>query len=149
LVQFTQAIICVEFVEFVSRFFLQIELFLYLLGGLYISYLARKTLKSKESNTLLALSFSNLAIIMLLSPKIWLLFPSGAVMANQLSQSVFLNAIIFAFGMLITSSLMFFIYVIIGKIGTKLLKDNFSYLASGLLVIFALFLFREAFYSVL
>ncbi|MCF6289016.1 MAG: hypothetical protein L3J53_07270 [Proteobacteria bacterium] len=144
-IQFGQALVCVIFVEFVSRFFSQIGLFLYVLGGLYISYLAYKTLKSKKSNVLLELSFVNLAMIMLLSPKIWLLFPSGAVIVNQLSPSIALNAIIFAFGMLLISSLMFVVYIIIGKVGTKLLKDNFSYLAFGLLVVFALFLFGEAF----
>jgi len=40
---------------------------------------------------------------------------------------------------------MFMLYVLIGKVGTKLLADNFSYLASGLLLLFALFLFNEAF----
>lgn len=148
-IQFGQAVVCVLFVEFVSRFFSQIGLFLYILGGLYISYLAYKTLKSKKSNILLELSFVNLAMIMLLSPKIWLLFPSGAVIVNQLSQNIILNAIMFSFSMLVISSLMFVFYIIIGKIGTTLLKDNFSYLASGLLAIFALFLFNEAFYIVL
>ena len=144
-IQFSQAVICVIFIKFVSLFFAQIGLLLYLLGGSYIAYLAYKTLKSKKSNKPFELSFLNLAWVMLLSPKIWLLFPSGAVIVNQLSQNIIFNALIFAVTMLIISSLAFVIYIIIGKIGTKLLANNFSYLACGLLILFALFLFNEAF----
>ena len=144
-VQFSQAVICVIFITFVSSFFSQIGLLFYLLGGLYILYIAYKAFKSKQSNTPFELSFSNLAVVMLLSPKIWLLFPSGAVIVNQLSESILTNSIIFGISMLIISSSMFVLYIIIGKAGTKLLADNFSYLASGLLLLFALFLFNEAF----
>lgn len=144
-IQFTQAIICVVFIKFVSSFFSQIGLLFYLLGGLYILYIAYKAFKSKQSNTTFKLSFWNLATVMLLSPKIWLLFPSGAVIANNLSESLIINSLIFAVSMLVISSCMFLFYIIIGKVGTKLLADNFSYLASGLLVLFAIFLFNEAF----
>lgn len=143
-VQFAQAIICAVFVEIVARVFSQIGLLFYILGGLYISYLAYKTLQSKKSDTILELNFHHFALVMLLSPKIWLLFPSGAAISSQLSQSIILNAFVFAFIMLVVSNLMFIFYATIGKIGTKLLKDNFSYLAFGLLVLFALFLFYEA-----
>jgi tRNA G37 N-methylase Trm5 len=50
----------------------------------------------------------------------------------------------FSISMLIVSNLMFFLYVVIGKMGTKLLKDNFSYLSFFLLVLFSVFLFTEA-----
>ncbi|MCH9758695.1 MAG: hypothetical protein K0U19_06250, partial [Proteobacteria bacterium] len=143
-VQFMQALVCVIFVELVSKVFSNIGLLFYILGGMYILYLAYKTLKSKKNNTLLKLTFSNFAIVMLLSPKIWLLFPSGAAIANQLNQGIIANAFIFAFAMLIVSNLMFVFYAGMGKIGTKLLGNNFSYLAFGLLILFALFLFNEA-----
>jgi len=42
-------------------------------------------------------------------------------------------------------SILFVLYAVIGKVGTKLLADNFSYLASALLLLFAIFLFREAY----
>ena len=144
-VQFAQALVCVLFIEWVSNYFSQIGVLFYILGGLYISYLAYKTLKSRNSNSAFELSFVNLAMIMFLSPKIWLLFPSGAVIANQLTQSTVTNALIFGISMLVVSSLMFVFYIVIGKLGTRLLKDNFSYLAFGLLVLFALFLFNEAY----
>ncbi len=144
-VQLAQTIVCVVFIELVSEYFSHIDFLLYILGGLYISYLAYKTLKSKQSNSVFELGFLNLAIIMLLSPKIWLLFPSGAVIANQLTQSTFTNALVFGVSMLLIASLMFVLYILIGKLGTRLLKDNFSYLAFGLLLLFALFLFNEAF----
>ncbi|SMM98326.1 hypothetical protein SPONN_2119 [uncultured Candidatus Thioglobus sp.] len=144
-VQFLQALICAIFVEFVATIFSQIGLLFYILGGSYIAYLAYKTIKSKKSNTLLELSFHHLALVMLLSPKIWLLFPSGAVIASHLSQNIITNAFVFAFIMFVVSNLMFVLYAIIGKIGTKLLKDNFSYLAFWLLVLFASFLFYEAY----
>ena len=144
-IQFTQAIICVVFITFVSSFFSQIGLVLYLFGGLYILYLSYKAFISKQTNTTFELSFLNLATVMLLSPKIWLLFPSGAVIANTLSENLLLNSLVFGFSMLVISSLMFVLYIIIGKVGTKLLADNFSYLASGLLSLFALFLFNEAY----
>lgn len=144
-IQFWQAIICVIFIKYVSTFFSQVGLFFYILGGLYILYLAYKTFKSKQSNSTFTLSYTNLAVILLLSPKIWLLFPSGAVIANQLSENLITNAVIFGLSMLIVSCMMFVLYIIIGKVGTKLLADNFSYLASGLLLLFALFLFNEAF----
>jgi threonine/homoserine/homoserine lactone efflux protein len=144
-VQFSQAIICVVFIELVSQYFSQVGLLFYILGGLYIAYLAYKTLKSKQSNSIFELGFINLAMIMLLSPKIWLLFPSGAAIANQLGQSTLTNVLIFGLSMLLVSSIMFVLYTLIGKLGTRLLKDNFSYLASGLLLLFALFLFNEAF----
>ncbi|MCH9704762.1 MAG: hypothetical protein K0U15_01375 [Proteobacteria bacterium] len=143
-VQFMQALVCVIFVELVSKVFSNIGLLFYILGGMYILYLAYKTLKSKNNNTLLELTFANFAIVMLLSPKIWLLFPSGAAIANQLNQGIIANAFIFAFAMLIVSNLMFVFYAGMGKIGTKLLGNNFSYLAFGLLILFALFLFNEA-----
>ena len=144
-VQLAQTVVCVVFIELVSAYFAQVDLLFYLLGGLYIAYLAFKTLKSKQSNSVFELGFINLAMIMLLSPKIWLLFPSGAVIANQLSQSIVTNVLVFGLSMLLISSFMFVIYTLIGKLGTRLLKDNFSYLAFGLLVLFALFLFNEAF----
>jgi len=145
-IQFSQAIVCVVFVELVSKYFSQVDLLFYIFGGLYITYLAYKTLRSKQTNSVFELGFINLAMIMLLSPKIWLLFPSGAVIANQLSQSTTTNAFIFGLCMLVIASFMFFLYTIIGKLGTRLLKDNFTYLASGLLVLFAVFLFNEAFH---
>lgn len=72
---------------------------------------------------------------MLLSPKIWLLFPSGAVIANELSANIIINAFVFAFIMFMVSNFIFILYATIGKMGTKLLKDNFSYLAFWLLII--------------
>jgi len=144
-VQLGQTIVCVVFVDLVSKYFSQVDLLFYILGGLYISYLAYKTLKSKQSKSVFELGFINLAMIMFLSPKIWLLFPSGAVIANQLSQSMVTNAFVFGLSMLLISSCMFVLYIVIGKLGTRLLKDNFSYLAFGLLLLFALFLFNEAF----
>jgi threonine/homoserine/homoserine lactone efflux protein len=146
LIQCSQAIICVFFVGFVITVFSKIDFVFYLLGGLYIAYLAYKAIKSKQSNVLFKLGFVNLAMVMLLSPKIWLLFPSGAVIANQFSHSDVTNALVFSGTMLVVQSVMFFVYAFIGKVGTTLLKDNFSYLASALLVLFALFLFNEAFY---
>jgi len=144
-IQFTQAIICVVFITFVSKFFNQIGLFFYLLGGLYILYLAFKAFKSKQSNTTFKLTYINLAMVMLLSPKIWLLFPSGADIAKHLSDSIVANSLVFGVLMLIISSMMYVLYTIIGKVGTKLLADNFSYLASSLLLVFAIFLFSEAY----
>ena len=144
-VQFIQAIVCVVFITFVSKFFSQIGLFFYLLGGLYILYLAIKAFNSKQSNTTFKLTYVNLAMVMLLPPKIWLLFPSGADIAKNLSESMLINAVAFGMLMLIISSTMFVLYTFIGKVGTKLLADNFSYLAAALLLLFALFLFNEAF----
>jgi len=146
-VQLAQTVVCVVFVELVSKYFSQVDLLFYILGGLYISYLAFKTLKSKQSNTVFKLGFITLAMIMFLSPKIWLLFPSGAVIANQLTQSITTNALVFGVSMLLISSCMFVLYILIGKLGTRLLKDNFSYLAFGLLLLFAAFLFNEAFHA--
>jgi len=145
-VQLSQAIVSIVFVDLVSKYFSQVDLLFYILGGLYISYLAYKTLKSKQTNSAFELGFLSLALIMFLSPKIWLLFPSGAVIANQLSAETVTNAFVFGVSMLLISSLMFVVYCTIGKLGTKLLKDNFSYLAFGLLFLFALFLFTEAFH---
>ncbi len=145
-IQLSQAIVSVIFIDLVSKYFSQVDLLFYILGGLYISYLAYKTLKSKQTNSAFKLGFLSLSLIMFLSPKIWLLFPSGAVIANQLSADMLINAFIFGFSMLLISSLLFVVYCTIGKLGTKLLKDNFSYLAFGLLFIFALFLFNEAYH---
>ena len=144
-VQFSQAVVCVVFIDVVSKYFSQVGILFYILGGLYIAYLAYKTLMSKQANSVFELGFVNLAMIMFLSPKIWLLFPSGAVIVNQLSESMLMNVFIFGLSMLIVSSFMFVIYTLIGKLGTRLLKDNFSYLAFALLSLFALFLFNEAF----
>lgn len=144
-IQLPQAIICVVFITFVSKFFNQIGLFFYLLGGLYILYLAIKAFKNKQANTTFTLSYVNLAMVMLLSPKIWLLFPSGADIAKNLSDNMLINSIVFGVLMLIISSIMFVLYAFIGKVGTKLLADNFSYLASALLLLFAIFLLSEAY----
>ena len=143
-VQVTQAIICIIFVDLVSRVFSDIGLWFYILGGSYILYLSYKVLSSKQSNINFELSFSNLAMVVLFSPKVWLLFPSGAIIATQLEQGIIINSLVFSISMLIVSNLMFFLYVVIGKMGTKLLKDNFSYLSFFLLVLFSVFLFTEA-----
>ena len=143
-IQVTQAVICVIFVDLVSRVFSDIGLWFYILGGSYILYLSYKVIGSKQSNINLDLSFSNLAMVMLLSPKIWLLFPSGAIIATKLEQGIIVNSLVFSVSMLIVSSVMFVLYVVIGKIGTKLLKDNFSYLSFLLLILFSVFLFTEA-----
>ena len=143
-IQVTQAVICVIFVDLVSRVFSDIGLWFYILGGSYILYLSYKVIGSKQSNINLDLSFSNLAMVMLLSPKIWLLFPSGAIIATKLEQGIIVNSLVFSASMLIVSSVMFILYVVIGKIGTKLLKDNFSYLSFLLLILFSVFLFTEA-----
>jgi threonine/homoserine/homoserine lactone efflux protein len=143
-VQVTQTIICVAFVDLVSKVFSDVGLWFYVLGGSYILYLSYKVLSSKQSNTNLELSFSNLAMVMILSPKIWLLFPSGAIIATQLEQGIIIRSLVFSISMLAVSNLVFVIYVFIGKIGTKLLKDNFSYLSFFLLVLFSVFLFTEA-----
>jgi threonine/homoserine/homoserine lactone efflux protein len=143
-VQVTQTVICIIFVDLVSRVFSDIGLWFYILGGSYILYLSYKVLNSKQSNINFELSFSNLSMVMLLSPKIWLLFPSGAIIATQLEQGIIINSLVFSISMLIVSNLMFVLYVVIGKMGTKLLKDNFSYLSFLLLVLFSVFLFTEA-----
>ena len=143
-IQVPQAIICVIFVEYILNIFSNIGFWLYVSSGLYITYLAFKVINSKRLNVNSQLSFVNLAMVMLLSPKIWLLFPSGAVIAIQLQQGVLINSALFASSMLLISISMFFLYVIIGKIGAKLLKDNFTYLTFILLILFALFLFYEA-----
>jgi hypothetical protein len=143
-VQVTQAVICIIFVDLVSRVFSDIGLWFYILGGSYILYLSYKVLSSKQSNINFELSFSKLSMVMLLSPKIWLLFPSGAIIATQLEQGIIINSLVFSISMLIVSNLMFVLYVVIGKMGTKLLKDNFSYLSFLLLVLFSVFLFTEA-----
>jgi hypothetical protein len=111
---------------------------------LYILYLAYKTLKSQQSGKVFELSFINLTMIMLLSPKIWLLFPSGAVFASQISESLLTNSLIFAISMVAISSFFFFVYSSLGKFGNKILADKFSYLTSALLLLFAVFLFVEA-----
>lgn len=145
-VQTSQAIISVVFVDMVSKIFSNIGIILYLAGAIYILYLAYKVIKSKRTNVALELTLANLFMIMLLSPKIWLLFPAGAVVANNLSQHIWLNAIAYAAIMLLVSNVLFFLYVLIGKIGTKFLRDNFTYLSFSLLILFAAFLFNEAYY---
>ncbi|MDC9727400.1 MAG: hypothetical protein PSN35_06165 [Candidatus Thioglobus sp.] len=144
IVQFSQAVICVLLVELVLQVFANVGFWFYILGGAYILYLAYKVINSKNSNINLKLNFSNLAIVMALSPKIWLLFPSGAIIATQLELGIMMTSVIFALLMLVISSLMFTFYVALGKMGTKLLKGNFSYLSFLLLILFALFLFYEA-----
>jgi len=84
-------------------------------------------------------------MIMLLSPKIWILFPSGVVIASQLDMGLMSNASIYALTMFTVSSILFYVYVLIGKVGQKLLKDNFSYLVTFLLTIFAVFLLIQEF----
>ena len=143
-IQVTQTVICVIFVDLVSKVFSDVGLWFYVLGGSYILYLSYKVLSSKHSNTNLELSFSNLAMVMILSPKIWLLFPSGAIIATQLEQGIVISSLVFSISMLAVSNLVFVLYVVIGKMGTKLLKDNFSYLSFFLLVLFSAFLFTEA-----
>ncbi|MDC9714813.1 MAG: hypothetical protein PSN36_03180 [Gammaproteobacteria bacterium] len=142
-IQTSQAIICVVFVELISQLFSDIGMWFYLLGSAYTAYLSYKVFKSKRLNTNLNLTVYNLAIIMLLSPKIWLLFPSGAVIATQLNQGIIANSLIFAVIMLLVSNLLFVLYVFIGKVGTRLLKDNFAYLSCLLLVLFSAFLLLE------
>jgi threonine/homoserine/homoserine lactone efflux protein len=144
LVQATQATICVIFVDLVSRVFSEIGLWLYISGASYILYLSYKVISSKQSNVTLHLSFSNLAMVMLLSPKIWILFPSGAITATLLEKGIIINSLIFSASMVLISSAAFVLYAAIGKIGTKLLNDNFSYLSFLLLILFSGFLFTEA-----
>jgi hypothetical protein len=143
-VQATQAIICVIFVDLVSRFFSEIGLWLYISGASYILYLSYKVINCKLSDVTLHLSFSNLAMVMLLSPKIWILFPSGAMTAILLEKGIVINSLIFSALMVLIASAGFVLYAVIGKIGTKLLNDNFSYFSFLLLILFSGFLFTEA-----
>ena len=143
IVQFSQAFLSVVFIEFVTKSFGEIGFIFYFFGSGYIFYLAYKALKAQQAESNLKLSFMNLAIIMLLSPKIWILFPSGAVIANELNLGLMLNASIYASIMFLTSSLLFFFYVVVGKIGQRVLKDNFPYLVFFLLSGFGLFLLVE------
>ena len=142
-IQLFQAFSSVIFIEFVTKVFGEIGFIFYFFGSGYIFYLAFKAIKAQQSELSLELSFMNLAIIMLLSPKIWILFPSGAVIANELNLGLILNASVYAGVMFLVSSLLFFFYVIVGKIGQRVLKDNFSYLVFLLLSGFGLFLFIE------
>lgn len=148
-VQFPQAFISVVFIETVVRLFGEIGFIFYFLGGGYIFHLAVKALKAHQAESTLQLSFSSLSLIMLLSPKIWILFPSGALIANQLNLGVLTNASIYALTMFITSSVLFFFYVMVGKVGQKILKDNFSYLVFLLLGGFGVFLLFEGIQSIL
>ncbi|MCH9645193.1 MAG: hypothetical protein K0U08_00890 [Proteobacteria bacterium] len=148
-VQFPQAFISVVFIETVVRLFGEIGFIFYFLGGGYIFHLAVKALKAHQAESTLQLSFSSLSLIMLLSPKIWILFPSGALIANQLNLGVLTNASIYALTMFITSSVLFFFYVMVGKMGQKILKDNFSYLVFLLLGGFGVFLLFEGIQSIL
>ena len=148
-VQFPQAFISVVFIETVVRLFGEIGFIFYFLGGGYIFHLAVKALKAHQAESTLQLSFSSLSLIMLLSPKIWILFPSGALIANQLNLGVLTNASIYALTMFITSSVLFFFYVMVGKVGQKILKDNFAYLVFLLLSGFALFLLFEGVQAIL
>ena len=143
IIQFSQAFLSVVFIEFVTKSFGEIGFIFYFFGSGYIFYLAYKALKAQQAESNLKLSFMNLAIIMLLSPKIWILFPSGAVIANELNLGLMLNASIYASIMFLTSSLLFFFYVVVGKIGQRVLKDNFPYLVFFLLSGFGLFLLVE------
>lgn len=148
-VQFPQAFISVVFIETVVRLFGEIGFIFYFLGGGYIFHLAVKALKAHQAESTLQLNFSSLSLIMLLSPKIWILFPSGALIANQLNLGVLTNASIYALTMFITSSVLFFFYVMVGKMGQKILKDNFSYLVFLLLGGFGVFLLFEGIQSIL
>ena len=145
IVQVPQAIASVVFVDIIIQLFGAIGYIFYFLGGAYILYMAIKSFKAGQADLQLKLSFTNLLLIMLLSPKIWILFPSGAVIANQLNLGLVTNAGIYALIMFIVSSTLFYFYVLVGKIGQKLLKDNFSYLTAFLLGIFAIFLFIQGF----
>ncbi len=149
IVQFPQAFFSVVFIDTVIRLFGEIGFIFYFLGGGYIFYLAIQTLKSHQAESSIQLSFSNLSLIMLLSPKIWILFPSGALIANQLNLGLLTNAGVYALTMFIISSVMFFFYVMIGKIGQIILKNNFSYLIFLLLSGFSLFLLFEGIQSIL
>ncbi len=149
IVQAPQAFISVVFIDTVMRLFGEIGFIFYFLGGAYIFYLAVKALKAHQAESTLQLSFGNLVLIMLLSPKIWILFPSGALIANQLDLGLMSNASIYALTMFIISSVLFFFYVMVGKVGQKILKDNFSYLVFLLLSGFAIFLLFEGVQAIL
>ena len=131
------------------RLFGEIGFIFYFIGGGYIFYLAIKALKAHQAESTLQLGFSSLSLIMLLSPKIWILFPSGALIANQLNLGLLTNASIYALTMFITSSMLFFFYVMVGKMGQKILKDHFSHLVFLLLSGFGVFLLFEGIKSIL
>jgi hypothetical protein len=61
-----------------------------------------------------------------------------------LEKGIIINSLIFSASMVLISSAAFVLYAAIGKIGTKLLNDNFSYLSFLLLILFSGFLFTEA-----
>ena len=144
IIQVPKAIIALVFVELISRVFSDIGIWLYVAGALYILYLAYDVLQSRRLNKAFELNFSKLAAVMFLSPKMWILFPAGAVIAIQLGQGVVVNSLVFAAIMTIVGSVMFFLYATIGKIGSRFLKDNFAYLSASLLVLYAIFLVIEA-----
>ena len=142
-IQFSQALLCYVFADFIVKAFAELAVLLYIGAASYILYLAWKTIQSKQNNQVLKLSFTNLAMVMLLSPKIWLLFPSGGVIAVNLTGIAWLNALVYASCLFFTGTLMFFLYVGLGKMATKILGDKFAYLSATILVIFAAFLLSE------
>jgi threonine/homoserine/homoserine lactone efflux protein len=139
-VQFTQAVLSVVFMDTVIKIFASIDIWLYFFGASYILYLALKVFYSTTQKVSFTLQVRDLAVIMLLSPKIWTLFPVGATLAYRLSETMWVNAIIFAILMIIISSFFFFVYVGIAKSFYYILKDKFNYITTILLLLFALFL---------
>ncbi len=148
-IQVPQAIVSVLFVGVITQIFGEIGFIFYFVGGTYIFYLSFKAFKSRQKKSSLQLNVVNLAMLMLLSPKIWLLFPSGASITNQLTPNLMLNAGIYALTMLSVSSAIFFFHVLVGKVGQKILDDNFSYLVVFLLSGFGVFLFTQGYYAIL
>lgn len=144
-VQVNQAILSVVFIDIINNIFADFGKFFYLIGALYIGYLAIKILSSATHNTSFQLRFKDLFVIMLFSPKIWTLFPAGGLIAYDLTQSVWVNALIFATIMLVVSSFFFFVYTIVAKTFYRFLKDKFNYVTFILLLFFAIFLLHKFF----
>ncbi len=142
-IQVPQAFLVVLFIDSISTFIAGLEFVFYLCGALYILYMAVNVLQSKVANTSFSLSLGSLVIILLLSPKIWTLFPAGAVIATDLSTDIMANAVIFAGIMFAVSTTLYFFYAFLGIVAYQLLKEKFSYISFVLLVLFAGFLFVE------
>ncbi len=144
LIQGLIAAACVVFMTPIAASFERVGTALYIMGGSYIAYLAVRVMRQRQTQAAFTLRFRDLAIIMMTSPKVWLLFPVGAISAVQISPILALNASLYALVMMAVAQSFFVLYAAIGKLLTRWMDEAVTYLSAGLLALFALYLWWQA-----
>lgn len=121
----------------------QILIWMHLLGGAYILFLAFKVLRAKiQTGKPFEFGWKTMCMVTYLNPKVWILLPVG-FLAAKLSTSLPVNIAFFYFSGIPMFLIGVYFWGTVGRIGAKISLQYVSYLNAILLAGFGLYLFFQ------